>query len=533
MAPRLSPCPSCQAPTDEAQRYCLSCGAPCSDESARLLALAAGHPDPTSGAELAYTADGAPLVGPEGTPEAEAPAAAPAPIGRDRRALTSIALALAGVAILVVTGWSTDTAQTLASALPPGLSVTYPGGAAPAAVAAVSAAADDTTVDATVDDTVVADTGVVDTGVVDTGVTDTGVADTAATPTTTDTTTDTTPTSTTEDPVPPPINHAYVIVLADQDVAAAAQQPDTTPYLAKTLAPKGTVLSGYRAIAKGSLPNSVALVSGQGPTPQTAAGCPTYTDISPGDIGKNGQELGTGCVASVQSGTIGDQLAANGSTWHAYVEGPDGAGCRRPAAGEKDPHQAPQPGDAAVTWRNPFAYFHTAMDNPDCAKLITGLDALDKDLAAGSKAPAVSYIVPDRCHDGSADPCAEGAPAGAAAADAWLSTVVPRILASKAYKDGGLLAITSDRTEVNGADDPACCRPKTYPNLKDAGEGGRVGALLVSPYVAKGKLVETSFSHFTLLRTLEDIFKLPALGYAGLKTAGSLFPDVVESTKAG
>lgn len=236
---------------------------------------------------------------------------------------------------------------------------------------------------------------------------------------------------------------------------------------------------------------------------------------------------------SVQSGTLGDQLVSDGRTWRAYVEAPAGAECRHPAIGESDGHQAPLPGDAAVTWRNPFAYFHTATDAKDCGALVSGLDALDADLAAGAKAPAFAYVVPDRCHDGSADPCADGAPAGLAAADAWLATVVPKILASKAYADDGLLVVTSDRTDVNGADDPACCRPKTYPNLEDAGQGGRVGAVLVSPYVAAGKLVDTSFSHFTLLRTIDDVFGLPPLGYAAAKDAGSLVPDVVEPKPVG
>jgi len=543
----FSPCPHCAAPIDEVQRYCLACGAPCNEESARLLALAAGTAGsgstsdssvPDGGAQLSLVESDAAAAAADGA------AAAPAkPLRQDRRAVTSIALAAVGFVLLMITGWGPDTAQTLASALPPGLSVNYPTSPALVASAADAISGDDAPVDdAPVDDVVVDDTVVDDVPVDDTVVEDTTTDDVP-----TDTTEDTTPQETAEDPVPPPIKHVYVVVVPGQDVAAAAQTPEAAPYLAKALAPKGTILSGYRGIAAGGLPNTVALISGQGPTPEIVSGCPAHADLKPGTIGDDAQELGAGCAFSVQTGTIGDQLASNGGTWRAYTPDPAGTGCVNVETGAR---QAVPAGAAAAAPANPFASFHTATDSADCPKLLANLDALDADLAAGEKAPALSYVqapatatadpapadpttttTPDPSSSPTADP-PSGTDVGLGAADAWLGTVVPKILKSKAYADGGLLVVTSDATTVNGADDPACCRPKTYPNLKaSGGEGGRVGALLVSPYVAKGQVVDTSYSHFTLLRSIEDVFALAPLGYAGLKSAGSLFPDVIQPAK--
>src|SRR5262249_18273477 len=143
-----------------------------------------------------------------------------------------------------------------------------------------------------------------------------------------------------------------------------------------------------------------------------------------------GQIDGTGCVFPRQTVTLPDELVGNGNTWKAYVEdqGNSTTGepvtCRHPAPGAADPDQSPRPGDAYVTWRNPFVYFHSLIDTPTCTGDDVGLDALTTDLKSITTTPTFSYIVPNRCHDGGEAPCATDQPAGLAAADAWLKTVV-------------------------------------------------------------------------------------------------------------
>ena len=47
---------------------------------------------------------------------------------------------------------------------------------------------------------------------------------------------------------------------------------------------------------------------------------------------------------------------------------------RRSAA--PTPARHPLPGDAYVTWRNPFVYFHSLIESPECAEDDVGLDQL-------------------------------------------------------------------------------------------------------------------------------------------------------------
>jgi phosphatidylinositol-3-phosphatase len=350
-----------------------------------------------------------------------------------------------------------------------------------------------------------------------------------------------------EGPSLPSIRHVFLIMLSDHGFDAAFGQDSQAPYLAKTLAADGELLANYYAVTHGELANAIALISGQGPNPDTAANCQQYTDVSPGTAGDQGQVAGRGCVYPHATQTVADELIANGDTWKAYLEdiaAGAGAGapqtCRHPALGGPDGDQSPHDGGAYVTWRNPFVYFHSLIDTPLCAQNDVDLGALAADLKDEANTPTLSYIVPSRCNDGStADPCAPGQPAGLAAADAFLRKVVPLIEESPAYKkDGGLIAITFDQTPQSGpeSDSSACCDTPQYPNMpaqttptpgpnspdsgavSPTGGGGRVGMLLISPYVKAGTVNQTYYNHFSLLRTVEQLFGLTELGYSAVPT---------------
>ena len=51
------------------------------------------------------------------------------------------------------------------------------------------------------------------------------------------------------------------------------------------------------------------------------------------------------------------------------------------------------------------------------------------------------------------------------------------------------------------------------PGIEGPG-GGRIGALVLSPYVAAGTRSDRGYNHYSLLATIEDLFGLPRLGYA-------------------
>jgi phosphatidylinositol-3-phosphatase len=336
----------------------------------------------------------------------------------------------------------------------------------------------------------------------------------------------------------PPVKHVFVIMLSEEPYAEVFGPSSTASYLTGTLEKKGELLVRYYGVAHEQLANGIALLSGQGPTPQTAQNCPTYEDVTPGTVGAEEQIDGnSGCVYPAATQTLAGQLSARRLTWKAYVEGMDEMGaaqdasgaCAHPALGAVDSTsaQTPPAGQAYATFRNPFVYFTSLIDSSACARDDVGLPELGDDLKSAKSTPSFAYIVPDRCHDGNPTPCATGASAGMGPADDFLRKVVPEILGSKAYREGGLLVITTDEAPSSGefADSSSCCGQPRFPHLPGSGGtpgtglsakgGGEVGALLLSSFVKPHTTNQEQYNHFSLLRTIEDLFGLKHLGYAG------------------
>jgi len=310
-----------------------------------------------------------------------------------------------------------------------------------------------------------------------------------------------------------PIKHAWVITLSgpsQEEIYGQAAAASTlkakaaqSSYLGTELRSKGTLLSGYRSVSAAALPNSLALISGQAPNTATATNCPKFIDLKPVKVdSKTGLVSGDGCRYPATTQSLAGQLTGAGMVWKGYFEsiGNDPKSgvttCRHPDANSNDPFAAPRPGDGYMTWRNPFVYFRSITEEPDCGNSVVGLDRLAPDLAKLEETPAFSLVAPDACHDGSASSC-DGAVGGLAAADQWLQQVVPAIVASKAYADGGMIVITSDHAASKPAEAEA-----------------KVGALVISPYVAAGATVTTAYNHYSLLKTIEIAFGLDPIGKA-------------------
>jgi len=330
-----------------------------------------------------------------------------------------------------------------------------------------------------------------------------------------------------EEPLPE-IKHVFLIVLEGHGYEETFGKESTAPYLAETLAGEGKLLPNYYAVAQGGLANEIALLSGQGPTPQTALNCPESTPVTPGTVSLEGQVEGEGCVYPAETKTLPGQLAEARLTWKAYVE--------------------PEP---VAPWRKPFVYFAALGEDPDAARHEGGLDQLATDLKDPKSTPSFSYIVPNACHDGSETPCAPEQPAGLGATQSFLEAVVPEITASPAYQsEGGLIAITFDQAAQTSPepDTSACCATPEYPNLppppapasteppatgpvKPTGGGGQVGMLLISPYLAPGTVEEDAYyNHFSFLRSVEELFGLEPLGYAAEPALTGFEPSLFDAS---
>lgn len=522
----LELCGECGSPLAASQRYCLICGARAGARSQQLLALLQRIPQQ------------APPAGPVGAEQAPPPAEASIRAHGlrvpSRRVSALLVLGFLGFGVLLGGAAGSRVSDTLAASVAP-LKLVLPAQSSTTPESPTSSSSEPEPAES-------------EPPPVEAQPTPAPAARTAA-PTTSSSSSSSDGESEKASSPPastklPAIKHVFVIVLSEESYAAVFGPESKAHYLSQTLERRGTLLVRYDAVAHAGLADGIALLSGQGPTAEIASNCPTYSDIAPATPAADGQILGSGCVYPSSTQTLAGQLSAKHRSWRAYLQGLDEAAgqpgpCAHPQPGQADPSATPGASSGPyATFRNPFVYFHSVTDSPACATEDLGLGALHADLASAKGTPSFSYIVPDRCHDGDPTPCTSGAPAGMAPADAFLGQVVPAILASKAYKQDGLLAITVDQAPSSGdlADSSSCCGQPPYPNLASSTSGvgrggGTVGALLLSPFLKGAVTSQQPYNHFSLLRTIEDLFSLKHLGYAGLPAVKPIEASLFSAAK--
>lgn len=321
------------------------------------------------------------------------------------------------------------------------------------------------------------------------------------------------------------VRHVFVIVLENESASTTFGAKTPAPYLAKTLTAQGAYLPNYYGVGHHSNDDYIAMVSGQAPNLQNMADCPLFDNFHSTRKAAYGQQTGTGCVYPADIPTVASQLTTAHLTWKGYNEdmGADphreSATCGHPAIGHLDLTELGIPSDMYATRHNPFVYFHSVIDNAGlCRSHVVNLNQLPHDLAKVSTTPNYAFITPDLCDDGHDSPCANGQRGGLAQADRFLRTWVPRITHSPAFRRDGLLVVTFD--EAESSDTGSCCHEIPGPGAKHPGVigpgGGRVGAVALSPCIAPHTVVKTPYNHYTLLGSVENIFGLKHLGYAGL-----------------
>ncbi len=183
--------------------------------------------------------------------------------------------------------------------------------------------------------------------------------------------------------------------------------------------------------------------------------------------------------------------------------------------------------DQYATKHDPFVYFHAIIDSASCRANVVPLARLAADLGSVEGTPSFAFIVPNLCHDGHDSPCRGGEPGGLVSVDRFLSHWVPLITRSRAFRDGGLLVVTFDEAL---SDASSCCGERAGPNTAHPGirgpGGGRVGAVVLSPFIRPGTVSDVPYNHYALLRSIEDGFGLAHLGYAGQAGLASFGADV-------
>jgi phosphatidylinositol-3-phosphatase len=255
--------------------------------------------------------------------------------------------------------------------------------------------------------------------------------------------------------------------------------------------------------------------------------------------------------------TLADQMTAAHLTWKAYMGdmGNDptreSATCGHPTLNTQDLTQVAEApsaqvpnGDMYATRHDPFMYFHSIIDAPICQTNVVNMESnLANDLSSVSTTANLTFITPNLCDDGHDSPCANGAPGGYASINAFLTQWIPQILASPAYQADGLLIINFDESNTNisisGSTETVsfpgyfCCNEQLGPNLapypivdtlaygsetvilnyQNYG-GDNTGAILLSPFIKGGTVSTQPYNHYSMLRTIEDIYGLGHIGNA-------------------
>ena len=243
-------------------------------------------------------------------------------------------------------------------------------------------------------------------------------------------------------------SHAYLIVLENRGPGEILGSRDA-PFLNSLVARYGST-SDYHAVRHPSQPNYLALFSG---SPQGV------TDNENHDLaGRN----------------LADQLEAKGRTWRIYAENyPGGCFTGPTASGGAD-----GPGTYARK-HNPAISFTSISSDPVRCANITDFSHFDP------AAADFELIVPNLCHDMHDCSVAEG--------DAWLQGFVPRILDSPAWRDGGVLFITFDEADSKSPD------------------RNRVLTVVVTPRMTPGFSSAVPYTHYSLLRTIQQAWDLGCL----------------------
>jgi hypothetical protein len=319
----------------------------------------------------------------------------------------------------------------------------------------------------------------------------------------------------------PPIKHIFVIWMENKDYGTTFARNSPAPYFAQTLPSMGALLPEYYAIGHLSLDNYIAVISGQGPNPQTQSDCQIFTEFAPAAKGPDGQAMGSGCVYPASVTTIANQLEGKRLKWKGYMEDMalgNPKTCRHPALNQPDDTQTAEAGDQYAARHNPFVYFHSIIDGPSCRANNVDLSLMPADIASAATTASYSFITPDLCSDGHDEPCVDGRPGGLSSVDAFLREWVPKIIKSPGFKDDGLLVVSFDEAEHDAS---ACCSERAANTPNAGGDapgpgGGKVGAVLISPFIKPGTVDSTPYNHYSFLRTTEDLFGLGHLGYAGV-----------------
>jgi hypothetical protein len=274
-----------------------------------------------------------------------------------------------------------------------------------------------------------------------------------------------------------------VFLIVGENTSLSELTPRRAPFLTGTLKPRAAWLTRDYALTDGSLGDYVGMMSGQ------FIRCEANNDFSftSGDVA--GQHA---CHQNVNN--LFHQLDQRGTSWQEWNESATQA-C------DVFDHGGAWSKNLYSAHHSPALYFDDIQAHHSSEDLVPSAECRQKVLAAGTTAPndmsafdaalaqgqvgRFNLVIPNDCESGH-DVC--GTRDAVTQFDDFLAREVPKIEASPAFGANGKIIVTWDE----GEDAPLNPR--------------HVGLALLGSHVQPGVYGGTRYTHYSLLRTLEDGF---------------------------
>jgi hypothetical protein len=267
-------------------------------------------------------------------------------------------------------------------------------------------------------------------------------------------------------PRPLGVKTVFTILLENHDYDEIVGSLDA-PYINGLIAEYGLATNYVDSGSHPSLPNYLYLISGDAQYPSLG-----FVEYDP-----------TIFPFPLDGDNLGHQLTAAGIPWRSYQESM-GAPCTTSSH------------DTYAARHDPFLYFENIQEDEGGLCERTNVDYAEFASDLASNAYRYLWITPNLVNDGH-DPSSDPRKA-LRQSDAWLDAEVPKILASEAWRDRGVLFITWDEAEG-----------------RNGRSGDKVPMIVVTPRMQQpGYVSDGPYGHASYLATVEAIFGLPRLGAA-------------------
>lgn len=268
----------------------------------------------------------------------------------------------------------------------------------------------------------------------------------------------------------PHLSTVFLILMENKNWHQVKDNP-SAPYLNQVLLPSSAYADNYRGAKNGNLhpsePNYIWLEAGD-----------NLGITNDNDPDRNHRDTSDHLV---------NQLEAAGVSWRSYQEDITGDVCPLTAVGQYKPKHNPMVFFDDVIGFDPVADMADPLA-PRCLEHVRPLEELATDLT-GNTVARYNFITPNQCNDmhSECEPQKDEVKQG----DDWLAGWIPRIQASRSYRQGGVILITWDEAELS----PGCLG------------NCPIGMIALSP-LAKGGGYHNAiaYDHSSTLKSVQEIF---------------------------